>query len=147
MPEGALGPHIPGQVANSGALACARSTAQLRTSPLWLNGRTARRSLGHGGLWRLHWSMYGTCTLPVLRPPAPHRTTSSHAVPATPWRLARFHRVPRVPTYRRVPKKWNGPLQYEDKKSGQLMMLPSDLALLSDRTFKVGRVSGGVGYA
>ncbi|KAG2488477.1 hypothetical protein HYH03_012982 [Edaphochlamys debaryana] len=35
-----------------------------------------------------------------------------------------------------VPKKWDGPLQYEDKASKQLMMLPSDLALLSDRTFK-----------
>jgi cytochrome c peroxidase len=32
-------------------------------------------------------------------------------------------------------KKWNGPLQYEDK-SGQLMMLPGDMALLWDRKFK-----------
>lgn len=32
-------------------------------------------------------------------------------------------------------KKWNGPLQYEDK-SGQLMMLPTDMALVSDRTFR-----------
>ncbi|GIL87364.1 hypothetical protein Vretimale_1703 [Volvox reticuliferus] len=34
------------------------------------------------------------------------------------------------------PKKWDGPLQYEDAKTGTLMMLPTDLALLSDRTFK-----------
>ncbi|GFR40346.1 hypothetical protein Agub_g890 [Astrephomene gubernaculifera] len=33
-------------------------------------------------------------------------------------------------------KKWDGPLQYEDAKTGTLMMLPSDLALLGDRTFK-----------
>lgn len=32
-------------------------------------------------------------------------------------------------------KKWNGPEQYEDK-SGQLMMLPADMALLWDRKFK-----------
>lgn len=32
-------------------------------------------------------------------------------------------------------KRWNGPLQYEDK-SGQLMMLPGDMALLWDRKFK-----------
>eukprot|EP00775_Hariotina_reticulata_P013829 gene13829-13948_t len=32
-------------------------------------------------------------------------------------------------------KKWNGPLQYEDK-SGQLMMTPADMALLWDRKFK-----------
>lgn len=32
-------------------------------------------------------------------------------------------------------KKWNGPPQYEDK-SGQLMMLPADMALLWDRKFK-----------
>jgi hypothetical protein len=31
-------------------------------------------------------------------------------------------------THRRK-KRWNGPLQYEDK-SGQLMMLPADMALL-----------------
>ncbi|PNW79135.1 hypothetical protein CHLRE_09g401886v5 [Chlamydomonas reinhardtii] len=35
-----------------------------------------------------------------------------------------------------VVKKWDGPLQYEDTKSQSLMMLPSDLALLSDRSFK-----------
>lgn len=60
--------------------------------------------------------MYGKCTCQVLSKRAPH-PTSPHP---------------------RVPKKWNGPLQYEDKKTQQLMMLPSDLALLSDRTFKVG---------
>lgn len=32
-------------------------------------------------------------------------------------------------------KKWSGPLQYEDK-SGQLMMLPTDMALLWDKGFK-----------
>jgi cytochrome c peroxidase len=32
-------------------------------------------------------------------------------------------------------KRWGGPLQYEDK-SGQLMMLPTDMALLWDRGFK-----------
>mmetsp|Transcript_9418 Transcript_9418/g.20072 ORF Transcript_9418/g.20072 Transcript_9418/m.20072 type:complete len:312 (+) Transcript_9418:80-1015(+) len=32
-------------------------------------------------------------------------------------------------------KKWNGPMQYEDK-SGQLMMLPADMALLWDRGFR-----------
>ncbi|KAL4857583.1 Cytochrome c peroxidase [Chlorella vulgaris] len=32
-------------------------------------------------------------------------------------------------------KKWNGPLQYEDK-SGQLMMLNTDMALLWDKKFK-----------
>lgn len=32
-------------------------------------------------------------------------------------------------------KKWSGPLQYEDR-SGQLMMLPTDMALVWDRKFK-----------
>lgn len=32
-------------------------------------------------------------------------------------------------------KKWDGPLQYEDK-SGQLMMLPADMALLWDKKFR-----------
>lgn len=32
-------------------------------------------------------------------------------------------------------KRWNGPVQYEDK-SGQLMMLPTDMALVWDRKFK-----------
>lgn len=32
-------------------------------------------------------------------------------------------------------KPWKGPMQYEDK-TGQLMMLPSDLALVQDPTFK-----------
>ena len=27
------------------------------------------------------------------------------------------------------PKKWDGPLQFEDAATGELMMLPSDLAL------------------
>ncbi|KAJ3338530.1 heme peroxidase [Kappamyces sp. JEL0680] len=33
-------------------------------------------------------------------------------------------------------KKWNGPKQYEDKTTQSLMMLPSDLALINDRSFK-----------
>jgi len=32
-------------------------------------------------------------------------------------------------------KKWSGPLQYEDS-SGELMMLPADLALLQDSSFR-----------
>lgn len=35
-----------------------------------------------------------------------------------------------------VKKKWNGPQQYEDKESKKLMMLPTDMALLWDRSFK-----------
>ena len=35
-----------------------------------------------------------------------------------------------------VSKVWNGPKQFVDKATGSLMMLPSDLALLSDKTFK-----------
>lgn len=35
-----------------------------------------------------------------------------------------------------VPRKWDGPLQYQDKRSGELMMLPSDIALLSDPVFR-----------
>lgn len=34
-----------------------------------------------------------------------------------------------------TPKKWEGPLQYEDS-SGKLMMLPSDLVLIEDPKFK-----------
>eukprot|EP01121_Diplochlamys_sp_Union-15-3_P015902 TRINITY_DN5321_c0_g1_i1.p1 TRINITY_DN5321_c0_g1~~TRINITY_DN5321_c0_g1_i1.p1 ORF type:complete len:390 (-),score=81.54 TRINITY_DN5321_c0_g1_i1:7-1146(-) len=34
-----------------------------------------------------------------------------------------------------TPKKWDGPLQYEDP-SGELMMLPADLALIQDERFK-----------
>ena len=33
-------------------------------------------------------------------------------------------------------KKWNGPKQYEDKTSKSLMMLPTDMALVSDKSFK-----------
>eukprot|EP00544_Gedaniella_sp_CCMP2646_P000648 CAMPEP_0202510182 /NCGR_PEP_ID=MMETSP1361-20130828/53161_1 /ASSEMBLY_ACC=CAM_ASM_000849 /TAXON_ID=210615 /ORGANISM="Staurosira complex sp., Strain CCMP2646" /LENGTH=400 /DNA_ID=CAMNT_0049144435 /DNA_START=34 /DNA_END=1236 /DNA_ORIENTATION=+ len=33
------------------------------------------------------------------------------------------------------PRKWDGPLQYQDE-SGQLMMLPTDLALIQDEKFK-----------
>lgn len=35
-----------------------------------------------------------------------------------------------------VPRKWDGPLQFEDATTGKLMMLPSDLCLLSDPSFK-----------
>lgn len=36
-----------------------------------------------------------------------------------------------------TPKKWNGPLQYENSKSGgDLMMLPTDLALAKDPQFR-----------
>jgi cytochrome c peroxidase len=36
-----------------------------------------------------------------------------------------------------TPKKWNGPLQYENSKSGSdLMMLPTDMALLDDKNFR-----------
>jgi len=34
------------------------------------------------------------------------------------------------------PKKWDGPLQYEDKETGKLMMLPTDIALRDDPEFK-----------
>lgn len=34
-----------------------------------------------------------------------------------------------------TPRKWDGPLQYEDK-SGRLMMLPTDLALIQDPQFR-----------
>jgi cytochrome c peroxidase len=34
-----------------------------------------------------------------------------------------------------TPKKWNGPLQYEDA-SGDLMMLPADLAIIQDPEFR-----------
>jgi len=33
-------------------------------------------------------------------------------------------------------KKWNGPKQLEDKKTGTLMMLPTDYTLVSDKAFK-----------
>ena len=35
-----------------------------------------------------------------------------------------------------APKKWDGPHQYADKATGELMMLPADLALLADPGFK-----------
>jgi cytochrome c peroxidase len=33
-------------------------------------------------------------------------------------------------------KNWNGPKQYEDKKTKSLMMLPTDMALIKDNEFK-----------
>jgi len=35
------------------------------------------------------------------------------------------------------PKEWNGPLQYEDVETGELMMLPTDMALRTDPKFRV----------
>jgi cytochrome c peroxidase len=34
-----------------------------------------------------------------------------------------------------VPKEWDGPFQYVDAPTGSLMMLPSDLVLLEDKSF------------
>jgi len=34
------------------------------------------------------------------------------------------------------PRKWDGPLQYEDVQTGKLMMLPTDLALIQDPAFR-----------
>ena len=34
-----------------------------------------------------------------------------------------------------VPKKWDGPFQYVNAPTGNLMMLPTDLVLLQDRSF------------
>jgi hypothetical protein len=34
------------------------------------------------------------------------------------------------------PRKWDGPLQYEDVQTGELMMLPTDMALVTDPKFK-----------
>ena len=34
------------------------------------------------------------------------------------------------------PRKWDGPMQYQDKETQSLMMLPSDYALIQDPTFK-----------
>lgn len=35
------------------------------------------------------------------------------------------------------PKKWDGPLQYEDVDTGELMMLPTDLVIKTDPAFRV----------
>jgi cytochrome c peroxidase len=35
-----------------------------------------------------------------------------------------------------VQKKWDGPKQFVDKKTGGLMMLPTDLALINDKSFR-----------
>jgi len=35
------------------------------------------------------------------------------------------------------PKQWDGPLQFEDVTSGELMMLPTDMALKTDPKFRV----------
>ncbi|QDZ18214.1 heme peroxidase [Chloropicon primus] len=34
------------------------------------------------------------------------------------------------------PRKWDGPMQYEDAESGELMMLPTDIALIEDPAYK-----------
>lgn len=36
-----------------------------------------------------------------------------------------------------VPRQWDGPLQYEDKETGDLMMLPADLAMIQDPEYRV----------
>lgn len=33
-------------------------------------------------------------------------------------------------------RKWNGPKQLQDKKTGTLMMLPTDYVLVTDKSFK-----------
>jgi len=33
-------------------------------------------------------------------------------------------------------RKWNGPKQYQDSKTKTLMMLPTDYALIQDRSFR-----------
>ena len=35
------------------------------------------------------------------------------------------------------PRQWDGPLQYEDAETGELMMLPADMALLEDPAYRV----------
>jgi catalase (peroxidase I) len=35
-----------------------------------------------------------------------------------------------------VARKWDGPLQYQDEETGLLMMLPSDMALVDDESFR-----------
>lgn len=35
-----------------------------------------------------------------------------------------------------VQKKWDGPKQYEDQKSSSLMMLPTDMSLVQDKSFR-----------
>ncbi len=35
-----------------------------------------------------------------------------------------------------VDKKWNGPKQFVDKETGNLMMLPADMAFVKDSAFK-----------
>ncbi|RUS13329.1 heme peroxidase, partial [Endogone sp. FLAS-F59071] len=39
-------------------------------------------------------------------------------------------------TQKWVEKKWKGPKQYVDKATGELMMLPADMALVWDKQFK-----------
>jgi cytochrome c peroxidase len=36
----------------------------------------------------------------------------------------------------RKPREWDGPTQYVDAESGELMMLPTDIALLLDPAFR-----------
>merc|ERR1711871_1091454 len=42
------------------------------------------------------------------------------------WRVKKTHQG----------KRWNGPVQYEDK-TGELMMLPTDMSLVADPKFKI----------
>ncbi len=36
----------------------------------------------------------------------------------------------------RIPRKWDGPKQYTDASTKELMMLPTDMALIWDKKFK-----------
>jgi cytochrome c peroxidase len=38
-------------------------------------------------------------------------------------------------TLKWIPKDWNGPFQYVDAPTGKLMMLPTDLVLLQDKSY------------
>jgi len=72
--------------------------------------------------WMDGWPLI--CVFTCRQPSQPSRATPpSHPTSQPPH-----------PTPRRK-KKWSGPLQYEDR-SGQLMMLPTDMALVWDRKFK-----------
>ena len=35
-----------------------------------------------------------------------------------------------------IPKKWDGPHQYQDAKTGELMMTPNDLSFIVDPQFR-----------
>jgi len=62
--------------------------------------------------------------------------SSAATVPLVPFQFSNeFYRLLLEEEW--TPKKWNGPLQYENSKSGaDLMMLPADLALVKDPRFR-----------